>query len=101
VHAVSLGGMESLATRPAAKALNLPADWSLTPEGDSVDTERQLRCEGFVVTGSIAPDSNDTRIAARLSVEDLAASKLVLKRQEDLKEKSQRDTDAKRKTFKP
>lgn len=85
----------------AAKALNLPAEWSLTPDGEGIETARELRCEGFVITGSIAPDSSDTRIAARLSVEDLAAAKMVLKRQENLKEKAQRDEDSKRKNFKP
>jgi hypothetical protein len=60
-----------------------------------------LRCEGFALIGSVGADATDTRIAAQLSIEDLAASKIIAKRQEDLKEKAKRDDEAKRKNFKP
>jgi hypothetical protein len=84
-----------------AKALNLSAEWSLPPDSDASDLGRELRCDGFVITGSIGADSSDTRIGARLSVEDLSATKTVEKRQEDLKSRAERDEDAKRKNFRP
>jgi len=84
-----------------AKALNLPAEWSLTPEGDRLEQARELRCEAFVITADLSADPTDTRIGSQLSVEDLVASKLVEKRQNDLKDKAQAAEDAKRKTFKP
>lgn len=83
-----------------AKTLNLPESWTVPADADSGNT-KELRCEGFVLTGEVGADSNDARIAAQLSVEDLAVTKMVEKKQNDLKEKAQRDEDAKRKNFKP
>ena len=84
-----------------AKALSLSPDWSLPPGADGSNSGRELRCEGFVITASVGADASDTRIASQLAVEDLQASKLIEKRQNDVKDKAQRDEDAKRKTFKP
>lgn len=84
-----------------AKALNLSPDWSLPPDAAGSDSGRELRCEGFVITAGLGGDASDTRIAAQLALEDLQASKLIEKRQDDLKDKAQRDEDAKRKNFKP
>lgn len=84
-----------------AKILNLPAEWTAPIESDGPSSERELRCEGFVITGNLNPDPADTRIAAQLSVEDVAAAKTVAKRQTDVKEKAQQDAEAKRKNFKP
>jgi hypothetical protein len=84
-----------------ARALSLPPDWSLLPDAAGSNSERELRCEGFVITASVGADASDTRIASQLALEDLQASKLIEKRQDDLKDKAQRDEDAKRKTFKP
>ena len=84
-----------------AKALNLPVDWSLPPNADGSERARELRCEGFVITADVGADPADTRIAAQLSVEDLAASQLAEKRENDLKQKAQTAEDAKRKNFKP
>lgn len=84
-----------------AQTLNLSGVWNLPEDAGGSDRERELRCEGFALTGSVGGDATDTRIAAQLSIEDLAASKIVAKRQEDLKEKAKRDEEAKRKNFKP
>ena len=84
-----------------AKSLGLTGTWNLPEDSDGSGRERELRCEGFALIGSVGPDAADTRIAAQLSIEDLAASKIVAKRQEDLKEKTKRDEEAKRKNFKP
>jgi hypothetical protein len=84
-----------------AQSLNLSGTWNLPEESDGSGNERELRCEGFAMIGSVVGDTADTRIAAQLSVEDLAASKIVAKRQVDFKEKAKRDEDAKRKNFKP
>jgi hypothetical protein len=83
-----------------AQTLNLAGNWG-TPDDSDGGSRKELRCESFVVTGTIGSDATDTHIAAQLSVEDLAAAKLVAKRQNDLKEKAQREEDAKRKNFKP
>lgn len=82
-----------------AKALNLPADWSLPPDADGSNQGRELRCEGFVITADVGADSTDTRIAAQLSLQDLGAAKIVEKRQNDLKKKAQEAEDAKTKKF--
>jgi hypothetical protein len=84
-----------------ARALTLSPDWNLPPDSDGGNTERELRCEGFVITAAVGGDSSDTHIAAQLAIEDLQAAKLLEKRQNDLKDKAQRDEDAKKKTFKP
>ncbi|HWP53489.1 MAG TPA: hypothetical protein VN476_05105 [Pyrinomonadaceae bacterium] len=84
-----------------AKNLSLSGTWNLPEETDGSGRERELRCEGFAMIGSVGGDPSDTRIAAQLSIEDLAASKIIAKREEDLKEKAKRDEEAKRKNFKP
>lgn len=84
-----------------AQTLNLSGTWNLPEESEGSGSERELRCEGFAIIGSVGGDATDTRIAAQLSVEDLAAAKIIAKRQEDLKEKAKRDEEAKRKNFKP
>ncbi|HZO85522.1 MAG TPA: hypothetical protein VFC26_09925, partial [Verrucomicrobiae bacterium] len=84
-----------------AKSLNLSGTWNLPEDSDGSGNQRELRCEGFALIGSVGADATDTRIAAQLSIEDLAASKIIAKRQEDLKEKAKRDEEAKRKNFKP
>jgi hypothetical protein len=84
-----------------AKTLNLTGTWNLPENSNGSGRERELRCDGFAVVGSIGADAADTRIASQLSVEDLAAAGIVAKRQEDSKEKAKRDEEAKRKNFKP
>lgn len=84
-----------------SNSLGLSGTWNLPEDSDGSGRERELRCEGFALIGSVGTDATDTRIAAQLSIEDLAASKISAKRQEDLKEKAKRDEEAKRKNFKP
>jgi hypothetical protein len=84
-----------------AKSLSLTGTWNLPENSGGSGREREMRCEGFALIGSVGADATDTRIAAQLSIEDLAASKMIAKRQEDLKEKAKRDEEAKRKNFKP
>lgn len=84
-----------------AQTLNLSGTWNLPEDSEGSGRERELRCEGFAIIGSIGADATDTRIAAQLSVEDLAASKIVVKRQEEFKGKVKRDENANRKNFKP
>jgi hypothetical protein len=84
-----------------AKTLNLSGVWNLPDDAEGSGRERELRCESFAMLGSIYGDATDTRISAQLSIEDLAASKSLAKRQEDMKEKAKRDEEAKRKNFKP
>lgn len=81
--------------------LKLPGNWARPADSDGSTNAKELRCEGFVLTGDVGSDSLDTRIAAQLSVEDLLVSKLVEERRNDLKDKAKRDEDAKRKNFKP
>lgn len=84
-----------------AKSLSLSGTWNLPEDSEGGNNQRELRCEGFALIGSVGADASDTRIAAQLSMEDLAASKVIAKRQEDLKEKAKRDDEGKRRNFKP
>lgn len=83
-----------------SKILSLPAEWRFPAEAES-QTEKELRCEDFVITAGVGSDTSDTRIAAQLTVEDLTATKAIQKRQDEVKEKAQQSEDAKRKNFKP
>jgi len=80
--------------------LKLPTEWQVPAEAES-QSEKELRCEDFVITAHVGSEASDTRIGAQLTVEDLTASKTIQKRQDDLKEKAQQTEDAKRKNFKP
>jgi len=84
-----------------ALKLSLPGEWNLPADNEGSRNQKELRCEGFVITGDVSADFTDTRIAARLSVEDLVAAKSIEKRQNDLKEKADNAEDEKRKNFKP
>jgi hypothetical protein len=84
-----------------SKSLGITGTWNLPENSEGSGRELELRCEGFALIGSVGADPSDTRISSQLSIEDLAASRLIAKRQEDLKEKAKRDEDAKRKNFKP
>ena len=84
-----------------ARTLNLPGQWAAPVESDRADLVKELRCDGFVITGDVGSDPTDTRIAAQLSVEDLGASKTLEKRQKDEQERAQREEEAKRKNFRP
>ena len=84
-----------------AKSLSLAGTWNLPQDSEGSGTERELRCEGFALIAKVGGDATDSRIAAQLSLEDLAAAKMIAKRQQDLKDKAKRDEEAKRKNFKP
>lgn len=84
-----------------AKAMNLPTTWYLPRDADGSNGSRELECGSFLITATVGSDPSDGRIAAKLSVQDLTAAKLVEKRQNDLKDKAERDEEAKRKNFKP
>jgi hypothetical protein len=84
-----------------SQILKLSGTWNLPEDSEGSGRERELRCEGFRMIGSVDGDPSDSRIAAQLSLEDLTASKIVAKRQEDLKDKATREDEAKRKNFKP
>lgn len=83
-----------------ALKLSLPGEWK-APANDAGTNQKEMRCEGFVITGDVSSDATDTRTAARLSLEDLVAAKLIEKRQIQLKEKVESVEETKRKNFKP
>jgi hypothetical protein len=84
-----------------SQIMKFSGTWNIPEDSEGSGRERELRCEGFSLIGSVDGDPADSRIAAQLSLEDLKASKIVAKRQEDSKDKATRDDDAKRKNFKP
>ena len=84
-----------------SKALSLPSEWRAPDEAGADSTEKELRCDAFVISASVGADPLDTHIGAQLTVEDLAAWKALSKRQNDLTEKAKREADEKRKGFKP
>jgi len=84
-----------------SKTLNLPAEWRTPAEGGSDSTEKELRCDGFAISASVGNDPLDSRVAAQLTVEDLAAWQALSKRQNDLQQKAKNEADEKRKAFKP
>ncbi len=104
---VQLGYDESFAwkdidefVRVISKALGLDGKWQRDSESDS-DKERKVSCEGFLMTASLGGDVLDYHVGARLSLEDVAATKTIEKRQTDQKDKAQRQEEERRKTFKP
>jgi len=84
-----------------SKALSLPSEWRAPDEAGADSTEKELRCDAFVISASVGADPLDTHIGAQLTVEDLSAWKALSKRQNDLVEKAKREADEKRKSFKP
>ena len=84
-----------------SKTFSLPNGWHAPAEAGGDITERELRCEAFVISASVGADPLDTHIGPQLTIEDLAAWKALSKRQNDLVEKAKREADEKRKSFKP
>ena len=80
--------------------LKLPKDWQV-PEDSDGGSQKELRCEGFVMTANTLGDATDVHAGPELIVQDLAAWNAMSKRQNDIIEKAKREDDAKRKTFKP
>src|SRR5205807_2159254 len=56
-----------------AKSLSLPTEWQRPVDAEGEITQKELRCDGFVISANVGADPLDTRVAAQLTVEDLAA----------------------------
>ena len=84
-----------------SKTLSLPNEWRTPAEAGGESTEKELRCDAFVISANVGTDPLDSRVGAQLTVEDLAAWKTLSKRQNDVQEKAKREEDEKRKSFKP
>lgn len=82
-----------------ATNLKLPQDWK-TPANSDGGQEKELRCEGFVLTANTG-DSGELNSGPQLILQDLAAWDAMSKRQTDIVEKAKREDDEKRKAFKP
>ena len=85
-----------------SKTLNLPKDWQTPADAGGDSTEKELRCDAFVISANVGTDATGSRMwRLELTLEDLAAWKAISKRQNDLTEKAKREADEKRKGFKP
>jgi hypothetical protein len=80
--------------------LKLPNEWQTPADSDS-GQEKELRCEGFVISANTIGDPTDTHTGPELILQDVAAWNAMSKRQNDITEKAKRDEDEKRKSFKP
>jgi len=80
--------------------LKLPQGWQV-PEDSDGSQQKELRCEGFVMTANTVGDATDIHAGPELILQDLAAWNAMSKRQNDVIEKAKREEDQKRKTFKP
>jgi hypothetical protein len=83
-----------------SKALGLDGKWQKDSQSDS-EKEKNISCEGFLMTASLGGDALDYHVGARLSLEDPVATKMIEKRQSDQKDKAQRQEEERRKKFKP
>ncbi|HYX29909.1 MAG TPA: hypothetical protein VE863_15315 [Pyrinomonadaceae bacterium] len=79
--------------------LKLPKDWQRGE--DAGDQEKELRCDGFVLTASTSGDAADVHAGPELILQDTAAWNAMSKRQNDVVEKAKQDDAEKRKAFKP
>lgn len=84
-----------------SKALRLDGSWQKGPDSDNATREKELPCDGFLVTAGMGGGPSDYHFGARLSFEDMVATKLIEKRQSDQKDKAKRQEEERRKTFKP
>lgn len=84
-----------------SKILGLTGDWLVPADSDGGGKEKELRCEGFLMTAVTGGDSTDSRVAVQLSLSDTALTQTIEKRQSDQKEKARREEDDRRRTFKP
>ena len=80
--------------------LKLPNEWQAPADADS-GQEKELRCEGFVISANAIGDPNDIHAGPELILQDVAAWNALSKRQNDVTEKTKRVEDEKRKAFKP
>jgi hypothetical protein len=81
--------------------LNLPPQWQVPSDSEGDSQEKELRCEAFAISASLAGDPTDTHTGPEITLEDLAAWNVMSKRQGDTNEKAKREEDEKRKAFKP
>jgi len=81
--------------------LKLPQDWQVPEDSGGSSQQKELRCEGFLITANTVGDATDIHTGPELILQDLAAWNAMSKRQNDVVEKSKREEDQKRKTFKP
>ena len=84
-----------------SKTLGLPSEWQTPAEAEGESTEKELRCDAFVISANLGADPLDSHIGAQLTVEDPVAWKALSKKQNDVQEKARRDAEEKRKGFKP
>ena len=87
--------------KTVSTTLKLPPDWQVPADSDGGSQQKELRCEGFVMTANTVGDATDVYAGPELILQDLAAWTAMSKRQNDVVEKAKREEDAKRKTFKP
>ena len=80
--------------------LKLSQDWRASAESDT-GSEKELRCQGFVLTANTSGDPSDLNAGPELILQDVAAWEAMSKRQIDIVEKQKKQEDEKRKTFKP
>ena len=84
-----------------SNSLKLPQAWKSPEDADRGSEEKELRCEGFVLSATATADSRDINSGPELVLQDLAAWNAMSKKQNDLVEKAKREADEKRKAFKP
>ena len=80
--------------------LNLPKNWRIPSDSDG-SSEKELRCQGFVLTANTAGDASDLQSGPELVLQDSAAWQTMSQRQNDTVEKQRKDEEGKRKAFKP
>ncbi len=84
-----------------SKNLGLPDGWRDSVDSYGATKNKELRCDGFLMTAAIGGDATDSRMGAQLSLEDTAMAQTIEKRQTDQEEKKKRAEEERRKTFKP
>src|SRR5215831_2746201 len=81
--------------------LNLPSQWQAPAESAGDGQDKELRCDAFVISASVAGDPADTQAGPEIILQDLAAWNAMSKRQNDSFDKAKREEEEKRKAFKP
>jgi hypothetical protein len=81
--------------------LSLPPRWQVPADSPGDSENKELRCEAFAISASLAGDPSDTHSGPEIVLEDLAAWNAMSRRQNESNEKARREEDEKRKAFKP
>jgi hypothetical protein len=81
--------------------LKLPPQWEVPADSDGESQEKELRCDAFAISATLAGDPTDTHAGPEITLEDLAAWSVMSKRQNDTNQKAKREEEEKRKAFKP